>query len=234
MVHQHRNNNVKLRLLWNPSQAHVVKANAERKTAVGSPLCQQCFNESVPLGGFLMWRQRLQETKFHCDTLRMSYLDPTGAEDASPRPLQSEEDWEELVGMYNKALTHHSKPSTFRVKVLAAPLKVLQERRRNMASPVASAPKPSSRDTSKLNFDGSSRDGPATTSCKTPPYKKPRLHENSPPLSTGRHTTRGRRGHVSTTALPAGQDLCWDVVLQSIVKTVNQHHFGSRLLQQGH
>lgn len=90
-----------------------------------------CFNDSLsPTSSFSHWRAKMEEKFAPRSISRFCFR--SGVNDSPSRPLESEEDLQELRECYSRGLASHSKATTFRIAVIAerAPLSVEDSRAR--------------------------------------------------------------------------------------------------------
>ncbi|GAX73217.1 hypothetical protein CEUSTIGMA_g670.t1 [Chlamydomonas eustigma] len=204
---------------------------------------RKCFNETLTVSnftpaGFAAWRQRLC-VKFNRKSLILSYCCPSATDSSCPLifPLENCSDLILLQAHYDRALKFHTKPSTFRVAVSAKSFDatahgpsqfvhqgVQTRRQRNSAPPSLAPPdvqdspiEDTTNDRHRLRED--------YPSCSSPVNKKMKPHRHRSQLSP----TATPCQVTQTNDLSPQPDICWESILRSIAKTIDKHHFSSKM-----
>jgi hypothetical protein len=230
-ITQHRS--VKLRVSWCPCDA----------SEQAGP--RKCFNETLndanfTPAGFSAWRERLC-VKFNRKSLSLSYCCPSATDSSRllTFPLDNCSDLVLLQAHYDRALKFHTKPSTFRIAVSAkSSLAVasvysqwlqqgVQTRRQRSSAPPSLA-HPDVQDSSHEDVSNRHRVREDYPSGSSPINKKIKPHRHCSQLNPASSLCQAAQRN-DLTPQPDIPDICWESILRSIAKTIDKHHFSSKL-----
>ncbi len=113
----------------------------------------------------------------------------------------------------------------------------VQTRRQRSSAPPSLAPEPEPEPVIAIRYASCRiRDDSPATKGLSPTSKKPRGKRGAhSPVSIAVCVTPGSRGAIDSgapTVVAQPPDICWESVLKSIAKTIDKHHFGSKLKDQ--
>mmetsp|Transcript_9423 Transcript_9423/g.20846 ORF Transcript_9423/g.20846 Transcript_9423/m.20846 type:complete len:224 (-) Transcript_9423:121-792(-) len=214
-MHNKQVSSVKLRLTWR-AEAH------DNNTKL-------CFNETLHAETTLaQWRSRIS-SKFgvadstHC---RLVLVMDKG----NTYELRRDEDLERLRQDYATALnTQHASTCTLRLPVMVDFCADDAARAPSRACSASAGPgslRSIRHDTATLRSGSAKR----RRHPGSPLRRDEGSHHSAPHLGSRPRTRSASRLHDQTRkAVVAQPDLFWDRVLHSIVKTIDRHHFGSKL-----